>query len=128
MILPTSGPRTLVDPEFVPARGLARSLVGIQQRGFLQETQEASNLSNLAWECAGHFSDGRATVAFVIATILEQISNEFHEARSADPEEFRGLLACLCACGNELISPSGADVMLERSSDLIRAANRWLLP
>ena len=82
----------LVDSAFIPARKLAKHLSEIRQYGRFKDTSEVSELCDLAWECTKHFSDARVTLAFILATVLGQIGDEFDQPRLVDREKFQILI------------------------------------
>lgn len=73
-----------------------------------------------------HFDDGRIVLALSLQVVLETLLEKLDELNSGNLEALRRLLGSMRDVAAELQSPSGADEMLAKSSDLIKSVRAWI--
>jgi hypothetical protein len=117
----------LTDKPFLPANHLHEAAGELCKHGQFPTAAKLDELIDWAAECGKHFDDGRKVPAFILHTILAQISDVLdHPSRTTDLSSLNRLLERIQAASAELISPSTAEVMFEKSAALIGNAREWI--
>jgi hypothetical protein len=117
----------LTDKPILPANQLHEAAGELCKHGQFPTAAKLDELIDWAAECEKHFDDGRKVPAFILHTILAQISDVLdHPSRTTDLSSLNRLLERIQAASAELISPSTAEVMFEKSAALIGNAREWI--
>jgi hypothetical protein len=117
----------LTDTPFLPANHLHEAAGKIRKRGEFPTAAKLDEIIDWAAECEKHFDDGRKVPAFILHTILGQISDVLDQpSRTTDVSALSRLLETIQAASAELISPSTPEAMLEKSAALISSAREWI--
>ncbi len=117
----------MTDTPFLPANHLHEAAGELCKHGQFPTAAKLDELIDWATECEKHFDDGRKIPAFILHTILAQISDVLDQpGRTSDLSALNRLLETIRAASAELISPSTSEAMLEKSAALIGSAREWV--
>ncbi len=105
----------MTDTPFLPANHLHEAAGKIRKHGEFPTAAKLDELVDWAAKCEKHFDDGRKVPAFILHTILAQISDVLERpSRTTDLASLNRLLETIQAASAESISPSTPEAMLEK--------------